>query len=93
LNSPGVPAVLELVAPGFRVGVADLPEALNEGVALVVLLDRQESGAFLLGDEQRHLLEPGSLLGGEPLELLALDLFLALGVGAGRNEHQRAQGE
>ena len=43
-SSRCLPALPELVAGGVRVGVARLPEPLDEGVALVVLLEREEGG-------------------------------------------------
>ena len=58
-----LPLVLELVARGVRVGVARAPEAVDEGVALVVLVERQERLALLLAEQQADLLEPLLVLG------------------------------
>ena len=68
LRDAGCPGVAQLVARGVRVGVARLPEALDEGVALVVLLQREEGRALVLGQDRRDLREPLPVLRRERLD-------------------------
>ena len=51
----GRPALAEFVAGRPADGVAHLPELLDEGVALVVLRQREEGRALLVGDQDVHL--------------------------------------
>ncbi len=46
-----LPTLLELVVRGVGIRVPDAPEPLDEGVALVVLLDGQERLLLLLADQ------------------------------------------
>ena len=53
-------------------GVAHLPELLDEGVALVVLLQREEDLALLFREQDVNLLPPRPVLLGEPGDRRAL---------------------
>lgn len=78
LRQPEGPTLLELVARGLGIRVADFPELLDEGVALVVPLEPQKELALAGGDQGFDLLQPaleariGLLLG-----------LLCFGVGIG----------
>ncbi len=67
-----LPALLELVVRGVGIGVADAPEALDEGVALVVLLDGEEGLELLLADEQLDRGEELLVLLGQRVDALVL---------------------
>ncbi len=59
LADVGFPALLQLVARRPRQGIAHLPEPLDEGVPLVVLLQGQEHRPLLLAEEDVDFLDPG----------------------------------
>jgi hypothetical protein len=61
------PILAELVARGPGLGVADLPEAVDERIALVIPREREKGGALLGRDEDVHLFQPGAVLLGERL--------------------------
>ena len=51
-----VPGVAQLVARGLGEGIADVPEALDEVVSLVVAGQREEDLALSLAHQRRHFL-------------------------------------
>ena len=80
LGDAGVPLFLELVARRLRVGVADAPETLDEGVALVVLAQPQKGVELAVANQQLDFEKP-LLVGrrqplGERLALFAVELAL-----------------
>ena len=70
-----LPALLEGLRDGV-VGVPRLPELLDEGVALVVLVEGQEGRHLLVADQQVHRLQPVAVLLRELLDRLLLRLAL-----------------
>ena len=64
VGDPGVVLLPVLVLRGGRVGIAPLPERLDEGVPEVLPLEAQEGLAFGLRDDVDDLfLEPGAMAG------------------------------
>src|SRR4051812_36622693 len=55
---PLLPAHPQLVDGRLRERIAHVPEAADEGVALIVLLEPQERRPLLRADQRRHLLQP-----------------------------------
>ncbi len=62
LGEARLPGVARLVARRVRVGVAHLPELLDESVALVVLLELEEGRALGGREDRLDLLEPLAVL-------------------------------
>ena len=92
-----LPALLELVARGVGIGIADAPEALDEGVALVVLLDGEEGLLLVLADQQRHRGEELLVLLGQRVDALVAPRRLGgaageRGAGAARGCRERRGG-
>src|SRR6185295_900008 len=65
LLEPAPPFDLELVPRRLRVRVPRLPEPLDEGVALVVLLERQEGLLLRLGDQEQDVFQKLAILRSE----------------------------
>ncbi len=64
-GEPLVPVLPELVAGGVGVGVARLPELLDEGVPLVVLGQAEEGLDLVVRQQQQDLLDPLPVVGGQ----------------------------
>ncbi len=96
----GLPVILELVADGTPVGVPGFPEMHDEGVALIILLQGQESLQLVVGDQQIDRLQPVLVLLGELLDRLlhglafrAADLFVGRAGGSGEQGAESQQEE
>ena len=86
-----LPPLPELVVRGVGIGIADAPEPLDEGVALVVLLDGQEGLLLVLADQQRDRGEELLVLLGQRVDALVAPR--RLGGAAGEEQDQREDAE
>ncbi len=84
LLDAGLPAVAELVARRGLVLVARLPEAVDERVPLIVLVQGEEGGPLVVGHQELDLFEPLLVLLGELRDGLLLGLLNLLALRPGR---------